>query len=77
MQDPTHPMLLQFNGSQGVESFKAIATREKVDFKTLTTRDKLSPLERMLRSASAGTRASVAVTPSLWSTATVAFTVTP
>jgi len=77
MQDPAHPMLLQFGGSQGVESFKAIATREKVDFKTLTTRDKLSPLERLLRSASAGTRASVAVTPSLWSTATVAFTVTP
>ena len=77
MQDPSHPMLLQFGGSQGAESFKAIATREKVDFKTLTTRDKLSPLERMLRAASAGTRASVAVTPSLWSTATVSFTVTP
>ena len=77
MQDPAHPMLLQFSGSRGAESFKAIATREKVDFKTLTTRDKLSPLERMLRAASAGTRASVAVTPSLWSTATVAFTVTP
>ena len=77
MQDSTHPMLLQFGGSQGTESFKAIATREKVDFKTLTTRDKLSPLERLLRSASAGTRASVAVTPSLWSTATVAFTVSP
>ena len=77
MQDPSHPMLLQFGGSQGTESFKAIATREKVDFKTLKTRDKLSPLERLMRSATAGTRASVAVTPSLWSTATVAFTVSP
>ena len=77
MQDPAHPMLLQFGGSQGPETFKAIATREKVDFKTLATRGKLSPLEQMLRSAALGTRASVAVTPSLWSTATVAFTVAP
>ena len=77
MQDPTHPMLLQFGGTQGAETFKALATRERVDFRTLTTRGTLSPLEMMLRSASSGTRASVAVTPSLWSTATVAFTVAP
>ena len=77
MQDPAHPMLLQFGGSRGPETFKAIATREKVEFKTLTTRDRLSPLEQLLRSATTGTRASVAVTPSLWSTATVAFTVVP
>ena len=77
MQDPAHPMLLQFGGSQGPETFKAIATREKVDFKALATRGSLSPLEQMLRSAALGTRASVAVTPSLWATATVAFTVAP
>lgn len=77
MQDPTHPMIVRFAGSHGAETFKAIATREKVDFKTLTTRDKLSPIERMLRSASAGTRAQVSVTPSLWSTAAIAFTVAP
>jgi len=70
-------MLLQFGGTQGAETFKALATRERVDFRTLTTRGTLSPLEMMLRSASSGTRASVAVTPSLWSTATVAFTVAP
>ncbi|MDQ2800896.1 MAG: caspase family protein, partial [Armatimonadota bacterium] len=78
LADPSQPFLTNFAGSEGAESFKAIATREKVDFKALTTtREAKSPLEQILLGALTGTRARAAASPTLWYTSTVAFNVTP
>lgn len=72
------PWPFQLGKPYGAEIFKAVATREHVDFSTLRGESKpASPLDDLLKAAVAGTRAHAAVRPSAWSTSTVVFDVEP
>jgi hypothetical protein len=75
---PNTPWPFQLGKPYGAETFKAIATREHVDFNTLRGQSKpASPLDDLLKAAVAGTRAHAAVRPSAWSTSSVVFDVEP
>jgi len=76
VDSPSTPWPFQLGKPYGAEIFKAIATREHVDFQMLRGKSTpATPLDELLKAAVAGTRAHAAVRPSAWATATVAFDV--
>ena len=78
VDSPGTPWPIQLGKPYGAEIFKAIATREHVDFQMLRGKSTPStPLDELLKAAVAGTRAHAAVRPSAWATATVPFDVEP
>jgi hypothetical protein len=73
------PAVFQITKPVGLEAFKLIATAERADFRALSTRGPVNPMELLFRSLFGGTRAGdeAAPAPTEWFTDEFVFTTIP